>query len=290
MPGVASSPSASRTLNVCDGGIVARRRGRADLHRPRARRRRTGSHRRRRDGDARRRSAGSAARPIARLEPVRRDEREHESGEAAGRRVARSTRSSLQPDPPGRERHRRGRRRVGVDERLARRRSRPRRSPAPCRGVNDSSQPLSAMTTTPIAASVPNARRRRSAVGGDRSLARARRGWATWRAVRPTNSIAATSDRLEQQHPAVAVGEQRAAVEPVQLDEAADDGDDDRRVGDAAEPAHGVDEVLLARPGEHDPGEQHDAAEPDRHRQRVHDAGDDAEDGEVAAGAATARG
>ena len=72
--------------------------------------------------------------------------------------------------------------------------------------------------------------------------------------------------------------------------EAADDGDDDRRAGDPAEAAHGVDEVLLARPGEHDPGQQHDAADPDRHRQRVDDAGDDAEEGQVAAGARRARG
>ena len=65
---------------------------------------------------------------------------------------------------------------------------------------------------------------------------------------------------------------------------------DDRRPGDATEPAHGVDEVLLAGPGEHDAGEQHDAADPHRHRQGVGDAGDDAEDGQVAAGPRQAEG
>ena len=44
-----------------------------------------------------------------------------------------------------------------------------------------------------MTASVPNARRSRSAVGGVRSPARARRAWATWRAVSPTNSITATN-------------------------------------------------------------------------------------------------
>ena len=111
-----------------------------------------------------------------------------------------------------------------------------------------------------------------------RSLARARRAWATWRAVSPTNSITATSTVLSSSTRPWRLAEQRAAVEAVQLDEPADDGDDDRRPGDPVEPAHGVDEVLLAGPGEHDAGEQHDAADPDRHRQGVGDAGDDAED------------
>ena len=46
---------------------------------------------------------------------------------------------------------------------------------------------------TPIAASVPNARRRRSAVRAVSSLARASLTRATWRAVMPTNIIAATT-------------------------------------------------------------------------------------------------
>ena len=63
-------------------------------------------------------------------------------------------------------------------------------------GVNDISHPLSPMTTSPMTASVPNARRSRSAVGGVRSGARSRRCWATWRAVRPTNSMIATNTVL----------------------------------------------------------------------------------------------
>ena len=51
--------------------------------------------------------------------------------------------------------------------------------------------------------------------------------------------------------------------------------------GDPGEAAHGVDEVFLAGPGQHDAGEQDQPAEPHRHRQRVGDADGVAENGEL---------
>ena len=100
---------------------------------------------------------------------------------------------------PGRGRaRRRGRCRWRrVDERLARRRSPASSSSGSLAGVNDSSQPLRPMhddadqrprCRTPGAAGRPSAATGRAA--------RARRAWATWRAVSPTNSIAATSTVL----------------------------------------------------------------------------------------------
>ena len=63
-------------------------------------------------------------------------------------------------------------------------------------GVSASSQPLSINTTTPIAASALNARRKRSASGTVISCALARRADTIWRAVTATNTIAATATAL----------------------------------------------------------------------------------------------
>ncbi len=59
------------------------------------------------------------------------------------------------------------------------------------------------------------------------------------------------------------------AVQSEQLDRACNNGDQEGRSGEAGEAGHSMDEVLVARPGEHDPGEQHEATEPDRHGEGV---------------------
>jgi hypothetical protein len=76
----------------------------------------------------------------------------------------------------------------------------------------------------------------------------------------------------------VALAEQLAAVEPVELDQPADHGDDDHRAGDPGEAAHRVHQILLPGAGEDDPGEEHDRPDPDRHRHGVGDAGDHPDD------------
>ena len=74
--------------------------------------------------------------------------------------------------------------------------------------------------------------------------------------------------------------EQLAAVEAEHLHETGDDRDHDGRGGEPAEPAHRVDEVLVARARQDDTGEQDDAADPHGHREGVEHAHDDAEPGE----------
>ena len=153
-------------------------------------------------------------------------------------------------------------------------------------GVNANIQALRATARMPIAASVPNARRSRSAIGTVISSARANRSLTNCRALMAMNSITATATVLSRSTLSVTRPEQVAAVEAERLDDAGDDRDDDREVRDPAEPAHGVDEVLLARPGEDDSGQQDHAADPDGHREGVQHASCDADQRQVAARAA----
>ncbi len=90
-------------------------------------------------------------------------------------------------------------------------------------------------------------------------------------------------DGLQQQHPPVAAAEQRTAVETDELDDAGDDGAEDRRQRDAAEAAHRLHQVVVAWPGQHDTGDERHATHPHRRRQRMTDAGEHTDRGEVAA-------
>jgi len=84
-------------------------------------------------------------------------------------------------------------------------------------------------------------------------------------------------DHLEQQDPPVATREQLTAVEPDHLDHPGDRGDEHRRDRDPAERARGLHEILLARTGQHDPGDQCRATDPDRDGDHVDDVDEQAE-------------
>ena len=84
-----------------------------------------------------------------------------------------------------------------------------------------SSQPLIAMTMTPITASVPNARRKRSAVPAVRSLARASLALGDLAGRHADEQHRRHHDGLEQQHQAVLAREQLAADLAVELHEPA---------------------------------------------------------------------
>ena len=138
-------------------------------------------------------------------------------------------------------------------------------------GVRASIQPLNASTTTPIAASAPNARRKRSASGTVISCARSSRKPTCWRAASATAQHRRHRDHLQQQHLPVAALE-RVADQPDHLDDPGDHHADHRLGRDPRERAGGVHEVFLAGPGEHHAGDQRHTAEPHRRGEQVAEA------------------
>ena len=151
-------------------------------------------------------------------------------------------------------------------------------------GVSDSIHAVSASTTMPHTASMPD-----GPAQPDRQL--------TGHRIDPGNALLdelssgdseedhrPDGDRFQEQHPTVAAGEDLSPIEAVHLDEAGEDRDGQRRRRDPGEAAHGMDEILLAGTGQHHPGQQDQPAEPHRHGQRVGDPGGVAEKRQLSAG------